>query len=162
MGKICLYGEGVLREKAKEVSEIDAGTAGLIKRMRSIMDDCRGVGLAATQVGVLKRIFIASPPGEEGHIVAINPRIILPEDDSEIDLEGCLSFPEIYFSIQRAKTAVLRAMDINGKEFAIEVDGLLARCFQHELDHLNGKLIIDYASEAEKEKAREIIDKIRS
>ncbi len=147
--KIRIYGDGVLRKRADEIRDIDRDVARLIRNMTDTLKKERGVGLAATQVGTLKRVFIALDSGRDRIITAINPEII-DANNKEIDTEGCLSFPGIFFSIQRARKIVLKAFDEKGKEFLIETDGILARCFQHEIDHLNGKLIIDYASDSEK------------
>lgn len=148
--KVRVYGDEVLRKSAEEVKNIDKNITRLLKNMTDTLKDEHGVGLSAPQVGVLKRVFIAIDSNRNKIITAINPKLV-DEKDKEIDVEGCLSFPEIFFSIQRAKKVVLEAFDEKGKKFLIETDGILARCFQHEIDHLNGKLIIDYASDVEKE-----------
>ncbi|MCM8762544.1 MAG: peptide deformylase, partial [Candidatus Omnitrophica bacterium] len=109
---------------------------------------------------ISKRVFIALDKNTDKIITAINPEILKTSEDDEIDIEGCLSFPEIYFSIQRAKKVVLKAYNEKGKEFIIEADGLLSRCFQHEIDHLNGRLIIDYATEEEKRFWQEKLKKL--
>ena len=149
MRRIRVYGEGVLRERAEAIKNIDADTSRLIKNMTSTLEKSRGLGLAATQVGVLKRVFLALDRDGDRIITAVNPEFAGCCGE-EIDAEGCLSFPEVYFSIQRARKIALKAYDEKGREFLIEAEGLLARCFQHEMDHLNGKLIIDYASDGEK------------
>jgi len=150
MRRIRIYGEEVLRKKTGEVKDIDGRIVRLIKSMKQTLQKAQGLGLAAPQVGASKRIFIALDKNRDRVITAINPEILKISEDNEIDMEGCLSFPEIYFSIQRAKGVVLKAYDEKGKPFTIEAEGLLARCFQHEIDHLNGRLIIDYATDEEK------------
>ncbi|MBN1445941.1 MAG: peptide deformylase [Candidatus Omnitrophica bacterium] len=160
MGRIRVYGEDVLRKKAEEIRNMDAEVRKLIKNMLSTMTRKNGLGLAAPQIGAPKRIFLALNEERSGIITAINP-VLADAEGEEIDLEGCLSFPEAYFSIQRARKAVLKAYDEKGKEFIIEAEGLLARCFQHEMDHLNGKLIIDYATDEEKKVWREKIKNSR-
>ncbi|MCM8809340.1 MAG: peptide deformylase, partial [Candidatus Omnitrophica bacterium] len=120
-----------------------------------------GIGLAANQVGILKRIFIAYDKEKENLITVINPEIV-DAKEIEIDLEGCLSFPEIYFSISRNKVVTVKGINENGKEIIIEGKDLLARCFQHEIDHLNGILIIDYASEQEKKYYQEKLEQLTS
>lgn len=159
MRRIRLYGEDILRKKAIDVKDIDDKILKLIKSMKETLQRNHGLGLAAPQVGVSKRIFIALDKDRDKIITAINPEI-LKSEDSEIDMEGCLSFPEIYFSIQRAKKIVLKGYNEKGKEFIVEAEGLLARCFQHEIDHLNGKLIIDYATEEEKKFWKEKLEKL--
>jgi len=150
MRRIRIYGEEVLRKKTGEVKDIDERIVRLIKSMKQTLQKAQGLGLAAPQVGASKRIFIALDKNKDRVITAINPEILKISEDDEIDIEGCLSFPEIYFSIQRAKGVVLKAYDEKGTPFTIEAEGLLARCFQHEIDHLNGRLIIDYATDEEK------------
>ncbi len=158
--KIRIYGDEVLRTKADEVGSIDKDMNRLIKNMKDTLSKERGLGLAATQVGILKRVFLALDNDREKIITAINPELAEMTGE-EIDTEGCLSFPAVFFSIQRAKKVVLKALDEKGREFTMEADGILARCFQHEIDHLNGRLIIDYASDAEKKFWKEKLDKFK-
>jgi len=160
MRKIRIYGEDVLKKKAGEVKNIDDKIEKLIKSMKQTLQKAQGLGLAAPQVGISKRVFIALDKSKDRIITAINPEIFKISEDSEIDIEGCLSFPEIYFSIARAKGVVLKAYNEKGKEFTIEADGLLSRCFQHEIDHLDGRLIIDYATEEEKKFWKEKLEKL--
>lgn len=160
MRRIRIYGESVLKKKAGEVKNIDEKIEKLIKSMKQTLQKVQGLGLAAPQVGISKRVFIALDKNTDRIITAINPEIISISEDREIDVEGCLSFPEIYFSIQRAKKVILRAYNEKGKKFTIEADGLLSRCFQHEIDHLNGRLIIDYATEEEKKFWQEKLEKL--
>lgn len=158
--KIRVYGDEVLRKRAPEVRDIDKDVARLIKNMTDTLKKEHGLGLAATQVGALKRVFLALDNDRDRIITVINPELADAEGE-EIDTEGCLSFPEIFFSIQRAKKVVLKALNEKGKEFIIETNGTLARCFQHEIDHLNGRLIIDYASDAEKKFWKEKLSKLQ-
>lgn len=154
-----MYGEEVLRRDTSEVKNIDEKIVKLIKSMKDTMRKRQGLGLAAPQSGVSKRIFIAL--GKNDKIITfINPETLSSSDKDDIDMEGCLSFPEIFFSIQRAKKIAIKAYNEKGKEFIIEADGLLARCFQHEMDHLNGKLIIDYATDEEKKYWQERLTKL--
>lgn len=157
MDKIKKYGEGVLRKEAKKVEDIDNDTRNLVNEMKKIMAEKEGLGLAAPQIGVSKRVFVALDKDQNRIITAINPEIV-DKQGREIDFEGCLSFPEIFFSIERTKKLVLKAFNENAEEFFIDAEGLLSRCFQHEMDHLNGKLIIDYATEEEKKIFKEKIE----
>ncbi len=159
MDKIKKYGEDVLRKRAKEVETIDMATRKIVKKMKAILNEAEGLGLAAPQIGVLQRIFIAFDKEQKRIITAINPEIT-SQKGKEIDLEGCLSFPEIFFSIERAYKVVLKANNEKGERFIMEAEGLLARCFQHEIDHLDGKLIIDYATEQEKSVCKEKIQRL--
>jgi peptide deformylase len=155
--RIRIYGEDILRKTVEEVKNIDKNIDRLVKDMNYTLRHADAIGLAATQVGALTSVFLALDKDRDRIITAINPRLE-DSDGEEIDVEGCLSLPEIYISVQRAKKVVLKAVDERGKEFIIEADGLLARCIQHEIDHLKGRLIIDYASDAEKRFWKEKLD----
>lgn len=159
MRKIRKYGDEILRKKSKEVENIDGKIEKLINSMKETLIKVNGIGLAAVQVGVLKRIFVAYDREKENFITLINPEI-LEKKEEEIDMEGCLSFPDIYFSITRAKKVVVKGINEKGKEVIVEGEGIMARCFQHEIDHLNGVLIIDYASEREKDFYKEKLNSL--
>lgn len=159
MRKIRKYGDEILRKKSKEVENIDGKIEKLINSMKETLIKVNGIGLAAVQVGVLKRIFVAYDREKENFITLINPTI-LEKKEEEIDMEGCLSFPDIYFSITRAKKVVVKGINEKGKEVIVEGEGIMARCFQHEIDHLNGVLIIDYASEREKDFYKEKLNSL--
>lgn len=159
MRRIRKYGEEILRKRSEEVKDIDDKILKLIKSMKETLFSVKGVGLSAVQVGVLKRIFIAYDKENDNLITVINPEIIENKGEN-IDIEGCLSFPEIYFSINRAEKVVLKGLNEKGKEIIIEGEEIMARCFQHEIDHLNGILIIDYASEDEKKFYKEKLNNL--
>lgn len=159
MRKIRKYGDEILRKRSKEVENIDGKIEKLINSMKETLIKVNGIGLAAVQVGVLKRIFVAYDREKENFITLINPEI-LEKKEEEIDMEGCLSFPDIYFSIPRAKKVVVKGINEKGKEVIVEGEGIMARCFQHEIDHLNGVLIIDYASEREKDFYKEKLNSL--
>ncbi|MFH2036362.1 MAG: peptide deformylase [Candidatus Zixiibacteriota bacterium] len=145
---IVLYGDPVLREIAKPVEEIDQSVKNLVENLKATLQKAKGLGLAAPQIGESKRIFIVDLSAidlTESARVFINPEII--EETGEVLLEeGCLSFPGIYQKIVRAEKIKVKALDIDGKEFILEANGMLARAIQHEFDHLEGKLFIDYLS----------------
>ncbi len=145
---IVIYGDPVLREKAEPVKEIDRETKNLVDDMIATIQEANGLGLAASQVGVSKRIFIADLSAldlAESLRVFINPEIL--ETSGEVVLEeGCLSFPGIYQKISRPENVKIRATDREGNLFEMEASGLLARAILHEYDHLDGKLFIDYLS----------------
>lgn len=137
----------VLRKKAKPVSDPDNPLIRqLAEDMLETMYKAPGVGLAAPQIGVSKRILV-SDCGEEfgGQYVLINPKII-HQEGTQTGIEGCLSFPNLYGDVERAEKVTLKAQDLNGRWFKVEAHGLLSRCFQHEIDHLNGILFIDKAA----------------
>ena len=133
-------GDPILRSEAKKVDNISDKTTKLIDNMIETMYSADGVGLAAPQVGVLKKIVVIDI-GEE-LIEMINPEII-KKDGQQTDEEGCLSIPEKTGVVKRAEKIRVKAVDREGEKFEIEAEGLLARVIQHEIDHLNGKLFID-------------------
>lgn len=148
---ICISGEPVLHSVAEPVTQFDDELRSLVSDMFETMDLAPGVGLAAPQVGIGKRIFVWSFADQDeapGRGVAINPELfIAPIDpvapDAVEDQEGCLSFPGERFPIRRSDRALLRAVDLDGKPFEYEVSGWFARIMQHEFDHLNGLLYVD-------------------
>lgn len=133
-------GDPVLRTKAKEVEEITDRTRQLIKDMYDTMYDAPGVGLAAPQIGVSQRIVVIDVDDEP--ITLINP-VIVERRGSQIGEEGCLSVPNERYDVERFDYVKVRAMNENGEEFEMEGEDLLARAFQHEIDHLDGVLFID-------------------
>ncbi len=155
--KIRKYGDPILGKKAEEVKETTPEIKELILNMMEMMQKEHGVGLAAPQVGVAKRIIVVETGN--GPDVFINPKIIKKSKEKIIMEEGCLSFPELYFKIKRAKEIKVQTENINGKELEIKAEGLLARIFQHEIDHLDGILFIDRISFWKKLKLRNKIFK---
>ena len=145
VGKCCLtcYPEGVLGKRAEPVGEIADEIRALASRMIEIMVESKGIGLAGPQAGVGLRIFVVSVDGSaENAKVYINPEIITSGAIDAME-EGCLSLPGIYAKIRRYKQCTVTATDLEGNEFSEEAEGLLARAFQHEYDHLEGTLIKD-------------------
>jgi len=139
--EIKKYPNPILKKKCDEVKEITPEIRELVFNMIKIMQGNQGIGLAAPQVGVLKRIIVVQTT--EGPVGFINPRIIKQSKGTEIAEEGCLSFPGLYLKIKRAREIEVRAKNIEGKDLEIHVQGVLARIFQHEIDHLDGILFID-------------------
>lgn len=135
-------GDSILRKKCRVVDDINDRVKTLIKDMAETMYDANGVGLAAPQVGILKRIFVIDVYDDHGLRVFINPEIIDVEG-SIIDNEGCLSVPEVQGLVERPEKLKVKALNENGEEFILEAEGLLARAVCHENDHLNGVLFID-------------------
>lgn len=142
--KIRKYGDPILKKKAEEVKEITPETKELILNMVETMQKERGIGLAAPQIGVAKRIIVVETG--KGPNIFINPKIIDKGREKIVGEEGCLSLPGLYFKIKRSKEIKVRAENINGEELKIRAEGLLARIFQHETDHLDGILLIDRIS----------------
>ena len=137
---IRVVGDPVLRQRAAEVTTIDGRLAKLAEDMLATMYDAPGVGLAATQVGVEKRMFVYDV-GDGAHTV-VNP--VISESRGEWAYEeGCLSVPGLSWNIVRPKEVLLTGVDLDGNDVAVEADDLLARCFQHEIDHLDGVLLLE-------------------
>lgn len=137
------YGDPVLRSKARPIRKINAGVRGLADRMARTMYATKGVGLAAPQVGVARRLVVID--AGDGLMTLVNPRLIWSEGTVE-DVEGCLSVGGLVGEVQRAERVRVRALDLDGKEVTVEGEGLLARALQHELDHLDGVLFVDRAT----------------
>lgn len=147
--RIVEMGDPVLREKARPVPKITPNVIKLLENMAETMYDAEGVGLAAPQVGVSKRIAVIDVG--EGLIELINPEITLRQG-LDTDIEGCLSIPGLRGEVQRAARVMVKALNREGKEVTYDGEGLLARAFQHEIDHLDGILFIDKAKNLIKNK----------
>lgn len=141
--EIKKYPDPILKEKADEVKEITAEIKKLVEDMAETMEksEPQGVGLAAPQVGVSKRITVIKT--DNGSVAFLNPKISKKSRKKELSQEGCLSLPAIWLDIKRAAEVEVKALDITGKKIKIKASGLLAKIFQHEVDHLDGILIID-------------------
>ncbi|WP_018247327.1 peptide deformylase [Orenia marismortui] len=140
--KIRELGDPVLRTKAKEVTEVTDKTRKLLDDMAETMYDAPGVGLAAPQIGISKRIIVIDVGS--GLVELINPEIVEESKKTYIDQEGCLSIPDKTGKVERAYKVKVKALDRNGKEIEVKGKGLLARALQHEIDHLEGRLFVDY------------------
>jgi peptide deformylase len=150
-----------LRKKAAPVEAVDEALLTLIDDMFETMYDAPGIGLAATQVDVHRRLLVAdvSPDKTEPHVF-INPEI-LEKDGVTVTEEGCLSVPGYYEEVERAEHIKVRYLDRDGADRVEEFVGLLAVCVQHEIDHLDGKLFVDYLSEAKRQRIRKKLEKER-
>ena len=137
------YPDPVLRMQAREVESFDDDLASLVERMRHLLRDANGIGLAATQVGVLRRVFLFLPDKEQDPVPLVNPRLAEGSDERESDVEGCLSLQGVVIPVERHERVTIEATDPEGNEVRLELEGLPARIAQHELDHLDGVLIID-------------------
>ena len=159
---LIYYGNKLLEEPAKEVANIDGSLAGLIDSMYKIMYKANGIGLAAPQIGLSSRIIVIDTK-EDGSspIAVINPVIKQKSDSLIIYEEGCLSLPGIMFDVKRPEKILVSGLDLNAKEIEIEAKGLLARVFQHEIDHLNGVLFIDYIEQHVRNEFRSELKRIK-
>lgn len=144
--KIRIFPDSVLRQEADPVAEVDEGVRTLVSDMIETMHAAPGVGLAAPQVGESRRIIVADPSSGEDPaavLAVINP-VLLNTEGSQTSEEGCLSFPEVQVLIERPERATFEGLSPDGRNVRIEAEGYLALILQHELDHLNGVLIIDF------------------
>jgi peptide deformylase len=139
---IRTFGDPVLKQRAAEVTDVDGALVTLVEGMIATMHEAPGVGLAAPQVGVQKRLFVYDLYDDEGPRVVVNPVISEASGEWEFE-EGCLSVPGLYFPIVRPKQVHLTGYDLDGNEVSIDGDEKLGRVFQHELDHLDGVLLLD-------------------
>lgn len=157
---IRTYGDPVLNQKAMPITDIDGAVKRLADDMVAPLREVEGLGLAAPQVGVLKRLFIYDLRDGRGPQTIVNPVISEARGEWVYD-EGCLSVPGLYFPIVRPKEIHLTGWDLDGKEVSIEADELLARLFQHELDHLEGKLLLEMLDEDMRKQALKELRKRR-
>jgi peptide deformylase len=158
---ILHYPDPRLREVTSEVEQVDDQIRTLIDDMLETMYDAPGIGLAAPQVNVHKRLIVIDISDDKSAPLAlINPQVVTTEG-SERTEEGCLSVPGIYEYVDRAERVRVKALDRDGKEQDFEAEGLLAVCIQHEIDHLEGKIFVDYLSPLKQKRIRKKLDKQR-
>jgi len=142
LAQIRQYPDAALKMKARPVEEFDEELRSLVERMKALMHDAQGIGLAATQVGVLRRLFVFQPE-DDVVLAVVNPEIVERSDEVESADEGCLSIQGITVPVERSLRVTLVGCDETGAERRLELDGYAARCVQHESDHLDGVLMID-------------------
>jgi peptide deformylase len=157
LAQIRQYGDSALRLKAHEVSEFNGDLQGLVARMTALMQDARGVGLAATQVGVLRRVFVFQPDPDGSPVAVVNPRIAEKSKETLVDEEGCLSLQGVRVPVERAVTVTIEATDPTGAPVTYDLEGYEARVAQHELDHLDGVLIIDHTDDEHRKQALAVL-----
>jgi peptide deformylase len=164
---IVIWPDPRLREKTRAIAEVTEEVRALYRDLADTMYAYDGVGIAAVQIGVPVKMFLVDSKvagrGEGGDPIAfINPEIVSVSDDKDKIEEGCLSFPGIFVPIERPRQARLRAMGIDGQMFEAEGDGLFGRCMLHELDHLTGKLMIDFVGPLKKRQIKKKLEKHES
>jgi len=151
---ILLYPDPLLRRTADPVDDVDGEVATLVDRMFETMYEAPGIGLAATQVNVHRRVVVIDVSEEkDSPLTLINPALVLAEGEAEMQ-EGCLSIPEVYETVRRPDKVRVAAVDREGNPFELDAEGLLAVCIQHEIDHLDGKLFVDYLSPLKRNRIR--------
>lgn len=159
--KVVKYGDPILTKRADEIGEFDANLHKLVDDMFETMYGAPGVGLAAPQVGILKRLFVmdcSSGKDKKQKVTLINP-VIETEEGEQVGDEGCLSFPGLFLEVKRPQRVVVRAQDIDGSEIRLDVMDLEARCVSHETDHLDGELFINYLSPLKRDLTKRKIKK---
>ena len=149
--QIRLFGDPVLTQRSSEVTDIDGKLVKLAEDMVATMHEAHGLGLAAPQVGIQKRLFVYQLQDQDP-VTIINPTITESRGEWEYE-EGCLSIPGLFFPILRPKEILLTGFDLEGREISIEADEVEARCFQHELDHLDGRLLLSLLDKDQKKEA---------
>ena len=155
LAQVRQYPDPVLRMKAKEVELFDEPLAALAERMSALMQEARGVGLAAPQIGVLQRLLVFQADEADPVRALVNPRVVSASEEVEVADEGCLSLgaATVVVGVERPEAVVIEARSPEGEQLSLEVDGLTARVLQHEVDHLDGILILDRASPEDRKEA---------
>lgn len=157
--KILHYPDPRLRRKALPVDTVDGEIRTLIDELAETMYQAPGMGLAAPQIDVSKRVFVIDISEARNDLrVLVNPELLTQEGEQTME-EGCLSVPGVYEEVTRAEKVTVRALGGDGKAFELEADGLLATCVQHEIDHLDGKLFVDYLSRLKQQRVRKKLAK---
>ena len=157
LAQIRQYPDPVLRLEAQEVVEFDGDLQQLVERMIHLMQDARGVGLAANQVGILRRVFVIQADEDEEPRALVNPAIVDRSSEVDEDDEGCLSMQGVVVPVERPVHVRIEARDAEGNPVALELEGLRARVAQHELDHLDGVLILDRTTPEGKREALAVL-----
>ena len=153
LAQIRQYPDPVLRMRAREVEAFDDDLARLVDRMTRLMDEANGAGLAANQVGVLRRVFVFHIDADSDALAVVNPVTVERGEEQATDAEGCLSMQGVQVPVERALSVRLEGFDPEGKELELELTDLGARIAQHELDHLDGVLIVDRTTEEARKEA---------
>jgi peptide deformylase len=151
---LIILPDPLLRQVSQPIERVDADVRKLAEDMLETMYEAPGIGLAAIQVGVARRMLVIdiSKEGDEREpLVFINPEIVRSSDEYSVYEEGCLSIPDYYAEVERPASITVKSLDREGREHLTEADGLLATCLQHEIDHLNGVLFIDHISRLKRE-----------
>jgi peptide deformylase len=155
--QIRQWGDPVLRMQAREVETFDDDLVRLAGRMKRLMVQASGVGLAGNQVGVLQRLVVIQPSAEEEPIALVNPRIVERSDENVLADEGCLSLQGVVVPVERSLALTIEARDEHGEEVRLELEELAARVLQHELDHLDGVLILDRTTDQSRREALRVL-----
>ena len=158
LAQIRQYPDAALKMQARPVEQFDDELRSLVERMKLLMKDASGIGLAATQVGVLQRLFVFQPGEDADPVAIVNPEIVERSEETDVDDEGCLSIQGILVPVERAVTVTLVGRDEQGEDVRYELEDVYARAAQHESDHLDGVLMLDRTTP---EARREALGKLR-
>jgi peptide deformylase len=158
LAQIRQYPDAALKMQARPIEQFDDELVSLVERMKRLMHDASGIGLAATQVGVLQRLFVFQPNEDDDPVAVVNPEIVEHSDETDVADEGCLSIQNILVPVERSVTVTLVGRNENGEEVRYELDDIYARAAQHETDHLDGVLMLDRTTP---EARREALGKLR-
>jgi peptide deformylase len=156
LAQIRQYPDDALRMAARRVEQFDDDLRRLSERMSQLMVDASGVGLAATQVGVLQRMFVFAPDGDR-ILTLVNPELVSQSDETDVEDEGCLSMQGVTVSVERPIAVRIQGRDERGKKVAFDLEGMAARIAQHEFDHLDGTLILDRTTAEDRRKALAVL-----
>ena len=157
LGQIRQYPDPVLRMQAREVESFDGDLRRLAERMTNLMRDANGVGLAATQVGIIRRLFVFQPDPEEDPVAVVNPVLAESSEETAVDDEGCLSLVGVQMPVERPVSVRVEGRDLEGGELTLELSEHAARVVQHELDHLDGVLILDRTTDEARKAALAVL-----
>jgi peptide deformylase len=157
LARLRVFGDPALRTKAKDVTDFDDALAEEVARMGQLMSDALGVGLAATQLGVMHRVLVYRAGPDAPFVAVVNPQLEWASDDQETAEEGCLSLPGVAVDVDRPIYVRVNARDAAGEAILLEASGLEARVIQHEMDHLEGVLILDRTSREERKEALRVL-----
>jgi peptide deformylase len=158
LAQIRQYPDAALKMQARPVEQFDDELVSLVERMKRLMHDASGIGLAATQVGVLQRLFVFQPNEDDEPVAVVNPEIVQHSDETDVADEGCLSIQNILVPVERSVAVTLVGRNESGEEVRYELDDIYARAAQHETDHLDGVLMLDRTTP---EARREALGKLR-
>lgn len=151
---VLVYPDSRLRNHAQSVTEFDQNLKKFAQDMAETMYEASGIGLAAIQVGISKRVIVIDISENQNELLTLINPIIIEKNGEQVFKEGCLSVPEYYADVERAKSIKVDYKDVNGNKKTIEANDILAVCIQHEIDHLDGKVFVDYLSLAKRERVR--------
>jgi peptide deformylase len=157
LAQIRQYPDAVLRMQAREVEAFDDDLARLAEKMTRLMRDAHGVGLAATQVGILQRLFVFQQAGEDEPTTVVNPAIAKRSRSTEVEDEGCLSLQGVLVPVERAREVTLEGQDVTGTPLRLELQDMDARVAQHELDHLDGVLMLERTDDESRREALAVL-----